>query len=467
MSSPRSPQSAVLGPERGWRILFLTPQLPSPTRQGAAIRNWNLMVQLAKTHRLDLITFGQPGESVGPRAGQAQVSVPWQQIVSVPAPRRSTGRRLNTLLLSSQPDMADRLWSPRFLRQLAELVSHERYDIIQCEGIELARYLLLIARHRLPDYNPLLVFDDHNAEYLLQRRAAQTDLRRSRGWLAGSYSAVQQGRLRRFEARAMEVADLTLCVSAADAAALQPLAPDRPLIVAPNGVDAAYYSSEGIPRERPRFDVIFSGTLDYRPNIDAVNWFVAEVWPLLKGAQDSGREKPLRLALIGRNPPQEITRLVQHPGVTVTGSVADDRPYFAGATVYVLPMRYGGGVRLKLLNALAMGCAVVSTTAGAEGLDVRHEEHLLIADGAVDFAAAVGRLLNDDALRARLGASGRTFVREHYDWASITARIVEGYDAAFAMRAAPLPGPLLSPVAEDQTDESLPTPSITPEAESQ
>jgi glycosyltransferase involved in cell wall biosynthesis len=448
MNQVRSTQHPAPSPGDGRRILFLTPQLPSPTRQGAAIRNWNLMVQLARTHRLDLLTFGHPGESPGPRPGQGRTSAPWQQIVSVPAPRRAVGRRLKTLLLSGQPDMADRLWSPLFLRQLAALLSQERYDIVQGEGIELARYLLLIARYRLPDYNPLLVFDDHNAEYLLQRRAAQTDLRRSRGWTAGLYSAIQQGRLRRFEARAMATADLTLCVSEADAAALQPLAPHRPLVVAPNGVDATYYSPEGIPRERPRFDVIFSGTLDYRPNVDAVNWFVGAVWPLLKGAQDPRRERPLRLALVGRNPLHEVTRLVQQPGITVTGSVADDRPYFAGATVYILPMRYGGGVRLKLLNALAMGCAVVSTTAGAEGLAVRDGEHLLIADGAADFAAAVGRLLDDAALRARLGAAGRAFVRDNYDWASIAARIVAGYAAAFALRLAPPPASVAVPASD-------------------
>ncbi len=439
---------------RDLRLLFLTPQWPSPTRQGAAIRNWNLMVQLAKIHRLDLLTFGETAEGRGARDAAKQGGVPWQRIVSVPTPRRPPTQRLKHLILSGQPDMAGRLWSPGFLRQLAALLSNERYDLIQVEGIEMARYLLLIARHHLPDYNPVLVFDDHNAEWLLQRRAAQTDLRRPRRWHAGLYSNVQQGRLRRFEARTMATADLTLCVSEEDATALRPLAPGRPLLVAPNGVDTAYYSPEGLPRERPRFDVIFSGTLDYRPNVDAVRWFVGEVWPSLKAAQDPGRERPLRLALIGRDPAQEVTRLVQVPGVTVTGSVADDRPYFAGATVYILPMRYGGGVRLKLLNALAMGCAVVSTTAGAEGIAVRDGEHLLLADDATAFAAAIGRLLGDAELRARLASTGRAFVRERYDWASIAARVASGYDAAFARRAAP-PPPL--PTGSEATPEP-PTP---------
>jgi len=432
----------------GNRLLFLTPQLPSPTRQGAAIRNWNLMVELTKTYQIDLLTFADPGEEdIAPPQGAA---VPWHRLVRVPTPRRTVFRRLKVLVTSPHPDMADRLWSVPYLRQLSALLARERYDIVQTEGIELARYLLLIARYRLPDYNPLLVFDDHNAEWLLQRRAAWTDLRRPPRWPVALYSAIQQRRLRRFEARTLEAADLTVCVSPADGAVLQPLAPARLLIVAPNGADTAYYSPERIPRERPRFDVIFSGTLDYRPNIDAAVWFVTEVWPIVTRRPADRRGRTPRLALIGRNPPQAVTRLVLNQGVTVTGSVADDRPYFAGATVYALPMRYGGGSRLKLLNALAMGCAVVSTTAGAEGVAVRHDQHLLIADSAADFAAAITRLLADAELRARLGVAGQDFVREQYGWAGIVDRLRQGYAAAFAARqeVAIAPPPALSSVAE-------------------
>lgn len=420
------------------RLLALTPQVPNPTQQGAAIRNWNLLVHLARAYAVDVLAFGNPGDAAGARSRAGRPGEPWQRLITVPPPRRATGRRLANLFLSGLPDMADRLWSPAYTAQLAELLRREPYAAIQGEGIELARYLHLIARHRPPGGGPLLVFDDHNAEYVLQQRAARNDLRLGRSALAGAYSAVQWRRLRHFEARTMDLCDLTLCVSAADAAALAAIAPDRPLVVAPNGVDVAYYAPEGLPRERPRFDVIFSGTMDYRPNIDAVHWLVGAVWPLVKAAQDPGRDRPLRLGLIGRNPPPEVTALVRHPGVTVTGSVADDRPYFAGATVYTVPMRYGGGVRLKLLNALAMGCATVSTTAGIEGVGVRDGEHLLVADRAEEFAAAIGRLLDDGALRARLGAAGRAFVREEFDWASIAGRVIAGYDAALALRAAAL-----------------------------
>lgn len=420
------------------RLLALTPQIPNPTQQGAAIRNWNLLTHLAQRFAIDVLTFGNPGDGEGSRQRVGQPHEPWERLYTVPPPVRSGWRRAGTFFLSGQPDMADRLWSPAYVAQLADVLRREPYEVIQAEGIEMARYLHLIARHRPAEGGPLLIFDDHNAEYVLQQRAAHNDLRRPTKFVAGAYSAIQWRRLRHFEAETMAISDLTLCVSEIDAAVLQPLAPDRPLIVAPNGVDIGYYSQEGLPRERPRFDVIFSGTMDYRPNIDAVHWLVGEVWPLVKRDYEPARERPLRLALIGRNPPPEITGLVRHAGVNVTGSVADDRPYFGGATVYVVPMRYGGGVRLKLLNALAMGCAIVSTTAGIEGVGVRHEEHLLVADTAEEFAAAIGRLINDPALRTRLSAAGRAFVREQFDWSAITARVLAGYEGVRAIRTSPV-----------------------------
>jgi polysaccharide biosynthesis protein PslH len=436
------------------RILVLTPQPPNRTRQGAAIRNWNLLVYLAERYDLDLLTFGNPGALLTPQQAAGQADEPWRTVVTVPAPRRTIVRRARTMLFSRQPDLADRVWSPLFVRQLAALLRRERYDIVQGEGIELARYLHLIARARPAEARPLIVFDDHNAEYVLQQRAALTDLHTARTWLKGLYSLIQWRRLRRFERDTMRLANLTACVSDADAAALQLLEPGRPLIVAPNGVDTTYYARDAIPwdqdRDLPRFDLLFSGTLDYRPNIDAVEWFVGAVWPLLVN-----HDRPRRLALVGRNPVPEITRMVLRPGVTVTGSVADDRPYFAGATVYVLPMRYGGGVRLKLLNALAMGCAVVSTPAGAEGIAVRDGEHLLIANNASDFAAAVNRLLGDAALRAQLGAAGRAYVQQHFDWASIVARLEAGYEAAFAIRSSPPATPPLVPPPDPPVLEPL------------
>lgn len=406
-------------------MLMLTPQVPHPSRQGAAIRNWNLCAELSKRHTVDVLSFSS--SETDPAGTKPSSGTPWHTLTAVAAPRRSRARRLHTLALSRHADMADRLWSPRFLKAFTALLGARHYDIVQAEGIELGRYLL--AQPRSPSLSSLLVFDDHNAEHLLQLRAARASAHDARQWPLTAYSLLQAYRLRALEGRLLARCDTTLCVSREDAAALRRLAPAAPLVVAPNGVDAIYYAPQEPPAQLAKIDLLFSGTLDYRPNVDAIDWFARQVWPRLRP-----RFPELRVALVGRNPALPVRDLARQHGFLVTGAVDDDRPYYAAASVYMLPMRFGGGVRLKLLNALAMECAVVTTSAGREGTAAMDGTHLLVADAPADFAAQVDRLLGDARLRARLGAEGRAYVRQHHNWADAAARVEAGYSRAFNRR---------------------------------
>lgn len=407
------------------RILFLTPQPPDPARQGAAIRNWNLCVELAKRHEIDLLSFTAPDAPASDLG--ADRGAPWASVTTVPAPARSRARRFGVLARTRHADMADRLWSPRFLDALTALLDQRSYDVVQAEGIELGRYLLALRHNR--DRGPLLAFDDHNAEHLLQRRAAKASSRHPRQWPLAAYSLVQAARLRGLERRLLRRCDVTFCVSPDDAAALRRLDPRTAPVVAPNGVDTEYFAPQAGPPDGPRIDLLFSGTLDYRPNVDAIAWFAKRVWPRL-AAQRPG----LHVALVGRSPAPAVRDIARQYGFLVTGAVADDRPYFAAATVYLLPMRFGGGVRLKLLNALAMGRAVVTTSAGREGTRVEDAVHVLVADDPASFAAAVEQLLDDAALRARLGAAGRDYVRARHHWPTIVNQIEAGYAQAALRR---------------------------------
>jgi glycosyltransferase involved in cell wall biosynthesis len=279
------------------------------------------------------------------------------------------------------------------------------------------------------------VLDEFNAEYVLQRRAYQTDARAPLRWPQAAYSAVQWWRLRRFERAVCQAVDGLVCVSPDDAAALALLAPSpRPTII-PNGVDTDRYApvapdAAGLPR----FDVVFSGTLDYRPNVDAALWLGRQVWPLLRA-----RHPTLTLGLVGQRPAPAVRALGGVPGIMVTGPVPDDRPYLWGATLYAVPMRYGGGIRLKLLNALAAGCPVLTTTMGAEGLPVVHGRDLLIADRPEQWVRGVTRLLTEPELRARLRAGGRAFVEAHYQWRDLVQGFGPVYAAALAGRGQPTP----------------------------
>ena len=415
---------------RAERILILTPQFPYPPHQGTTIRNYNLIKGLAQRHDVHLLSFGEPQAGRGTPLDGLCRSV---QIVR--APQRSTRQRLRGLLLSRLPDMAQRLPSAQFRAALAATLERERPTVVEVEGIELAPYLFQAAAQRAGRDRPLLVFDEHNAEYVLQQRAFETDLgqiwpprRAAVRRLAGAvYSLVQWRRLRRYELRACRTADRVVAVSDVDAGVLRRLDPGLEPVVVPNGVDMAFYAESPPPlpegEEGPdAADLVFVGKMDFRPNVDAVLWFAAEVLPLIR------RQAPeTRFWIVGQNPHARLAPLADEPGVQVTGWVEDQRPYIAAAGVYVIPLRIGGGTRLKVLEAMAMSKAIVSTALGCEGFDLVAGQELIVADKPVAFADAVLALLGDPARRERLGRAARRFAGSRYDWSTIVPKLERVY----------------------------------------
>ena len=313
-----------------------------------------------------------------------------------------------------------RLWSPEFRRQLAAWLRDGAYDVIQVEGLELARYVLNSDRGQ-----GRIVFDDHNAEYLLQKRIAEAEIA-ARGWNAGAvYSSIQWRKLRRFERQVCQQADRVVCVSEADADAVQQLDPALQPHVIPNGVDTEFYRREAVtPLELPPHSLIFTGTMDFRPNVDAMVWFVQDVLPLVKRAVPD-----VHLYIVGQRPHARLEALRADPAITITGAVEDTRPYTSAAEVYVVPLRMGGGTRLKLLEALALQTPIVSTTLGAEGFPVTSGQELLLADEPSGFARAIVELLADRDRAQALGTAGRAFAVEHYDWRQIVPKFEEVYGA--------------------------------------
>jgi glycosyltransferase involved in cell wall biosynthesis len=295
-------------------------------------------------------------------------------------------------------------------------------------------------------HSPLLVLDQFNAEYVLQKRAALTSLRgmldqsaiynpstalrtglksAMKGLAGGGYSLAQWLKLARYERAVMYGADGVAAVSEEDQRMLLRLQPAARIGVVPNGVDTAHFSRSALVGERggplslAANTLVFSGTLDFRPNVDAVLWFAREALPRIRAQRHD-----VRLLVVGKRPAPALRALAKQGLLTLTGEVPDARPYIAGAAVYVVPMRIGGGVRLKLLEALALEVPVVSTTMGAEGVaGLRADEHCLLADDPSDFAIAVLRLLDDPVLGRRLGAAGRELARERYDWTAIVPRL--------------------------------------------
>jgi len=392
------------------RLLLLTPQLPYPPHQGASLRNFNLIVQLARRHRVCLLSFLEPDQSLD-GAGPLLDVCEW--VDTLPVPRRSATLRLRQMLTTRRPDMAWRLWSPAFRDRLAMRLAESAFDGVQIEGIELAPYLPTI---RMSRPRPLIVYEDHNAEWVLQKRACLSDLRIPPRWPAAAYSFVQWMRLKGYEADVCRRADRIVAVSEADRDAIRAIAPEVEVTIVPNGVDLDEYTDYDGPVQP--FDLVFTGKMDFRPNVDAMLWFGQEVMPLIR------RQHPqVRLAIVGQRPHPRLASLRDVAGVTITGWVADMRPYIAGATVYVAPLRVGGGTRLKLLQAMAMEAAIVATSLGAEGFPVTHNRELLLADTPGDFAQAALALLDDPERRTCLGAAARRFAEATYGWDMLVPKL--------------------------------------------
>jgi polysaccharide biosynthesis protein PslH len=393
------------------KLLVLLPQWPDPPRQGAAIRNLPITEFLARRHEVTLLTFAPEGgdvyrERLGARC-HAEV---------LPRPTRTRGERLRTLLASRQPDMALRLRSERMRERVRELCRREGFDAVHAGGIEMAPCGLLA----LESGCRAMTYDAHNAEYALQRRVFATDARDLRRLPQALYSLVQWRRLRRFEAEVCLRSEHILAVSEPDRAALARLAlpAAHRIAVLPNGVDTGYWSPSatfGDSGPTPGEDaLVFDGSMDFRPNVDAVIWFASEVWPLIRRARPEAR-----FYVVGRNPALQVRGLAGLPGVTVTGAVEDPRPWVARAAVYVVPMRMGGGVRLKLLQAMAMQRAIVSTPMGAEGVAVKHGRELLLAASPEAFARSALGLMLDPERRADLGRAARELVVSRYEWTAL------------------------------------------------
>ncbi len=399
------------------KLLFLLPSLPCPPASGARIRNLGLISLATRRHQVDAIAFGRPDD----RTENLDRLVRRAWLVPEP-PARSTAARLAGMFGSPLPDVAQRRWSPAFARQLQEALASERYDAVQAEGIEMARYLHLATRDA--GSRPRLVYDAHNAELLLQRRAFESALgaRDLRRVPAAAYSLVQWRRLERFEGRVVRGSDLTLAVSYHDANQLSALAGPRARVrVVTNGIDVARYPyREPCATDDP--NLLFLGTLDYRPNAEALAWFLARVFPSLQLPR-------VRLFVVGHNPPAWLVRMGQRDDrIAVVGPVDDERPYLARGAALVLPLLVGGGSRLKALVAFASGLPVVSTRLGMEGLDVEPGEDFVRADRPDEWAEALARLLGTHAERRRIAANARSRVERTYDWHAIAPTL----DAAYA-----------------------------------
>ena len=391
-------------------ILIITPQIPYPPQQGASLRNWHIIRSLAQNHTVSLLSFQEPDQETDPSVIQLLYST-CENATFIPTPDHTIGRRLTHLVTSPYPDMGHRLQSDPFTAALQTLLTDHAFDIVQIEGIELARTIDTIRQH---SPHSKIIFDNHNAETALQQRTFLTDIKQPRRWVGAAYSAVQVLKLGRFERWACQTADGVTAVSATDASLLDQLR-QRPPRTAPipNTIDITHYTPPTTDAPLPRHDLVFTGKMDYRPNVDAMIWFTSEIWPKLRQTFPD-----LTLAIVGQKPHARLKPLADEPGITLTGFVPDVKPYLYGATAVVMPLRMGSGTRLKLLEAMAAHKPIVSTTIGAEGFPITSGKELILADTTADTISLITQLLQSPSQQKHLIQHAAQFVKQ-YDWHAV------------------------------------------------
>jgi polysaccharide biosynthesis protein PslH len=388
------------------KILWVKSDFLHPTRGGGQIRTLETLKRLRQRHEIHFAALDLPQPGFGLQRTSEYCTKAYA--VSHPVPRKSGPRYWAELAAgpwASMPLPMLRYRSRALLRLVEMLTRLEKFDAIVCD--------FLASAANVPELGNAVLFQ-HNVESMIWQRHtehAPTPWHRA-------YSRCQYEHMLRYEAEVCRAAKKIIAVSGADADAMHSLYGATGVCSVPTGVDITYFGPPSAAA--PEQDLVFLGAMDWRPNIDGLNWFVASVLPLIR------RRRPdCSLTVVGRCPTAQVRRLAQSDRrIHITGTVDDVRPYLWKSAVSIVPLRIGGGTRLKIYEAMAANIPVVSTSMGAEGLDIRDGENIAIADSAPEFAQACLALLDDAGARGRMAATAREMIAACYSW-EVVARKFE------------------------------------------
>jgi polysaccharide biosynthesis protein PslH len=393
------------------RLLFLCQTLPFPPTGGAKIRAYHVLRLLSGTFDVTALCFyrWKAGRLEQDIASSVQALQRFGMVEAFPIPQEHSRWRLisdhGRSVAFGRTYTAYAYASAAFTDRLNELLRTQEFDLVHADSLDLSGYFPMLKD--LP-----IVCTHHDVQSdLLRRRAMQES-----GWRR-RYVAHQARLMEREERYWCPRVTLNVNVSPRDAQAMAQLAADARFAVVPNGVDLEYFK----PEPNPGTGAVFVGGTTWFPNRDALQYFHADILPRLR---DAGERAPV--TWVGRATKREREQY-SADGLELTGFVEDIRPYVHGAACYIVPLRVGGGTRIKILDAWAMGKAVVSTSVGCEGLNAIDGQNILVRDTPGEFCDAICQVLNDSELRNRLGRAGRTTVEETYGWQAIGERMVAEY----------------------------------------
>ena len=371
-----------------------------PPDTGGKIRSYNILRQLARQHSITFFSFYA---AHNPDV-HAELKHMFDRVVTmplrIPAPKSFAEMCDYAIrLFSSEPYGITKYCRPEVRRRLRSLLEEENYDVILCDFMAVAGVIPWDCA------TPKVLFT-HNVEATIWRR--HYEVASNVIWKAISWQ--EWRKMEAAERRYLRLADRVLAVSETDRDAFAAFLNAEKLTVIPTGVDVEYF--QPLPGEETANSLVFTGSMDWLPNEDAIFYFTDAILPLIRE-----HSPEVFLDVVGRNPSRKLQALAEsEKSIRLTGWVDDIRPFVGRGSVCIVPLRIGGGTRLKIFEAMAMGKAVVSTSVGAEGLAVRSGENIVLADTPNDFAQAVISLLRDPGRRQQLGAAARTLVQKHYSW---------------------------------------------------
>ncbi|MDO9234428.1 MAG: glycosyltransferase family 4 protein [Aquabacterium sp.] len=393
------------------KILIVTTKSPYPLFEGRALRTYNLLKQAAGEHEIHLLSFVQTQEDLdGIEHMRSICKVVEYEKLYFGGAKMQILKDAVCELFSAAPLPIIKYRTAGMRARLKRLMAEHHYDLVHLDMLHLGEYIDLCG-------NTPVVLIEHNVEHVILDRRADNETRP----LHRAYLRYQARKLKSYEASACLRADHVVAVSELDAQHLRDIAPGAQVSTVPNGVNTSYFAAQDTPI-KPH-NLVFVGGFTWFPNLDAIRYFCEDILPLLVKAVPD-----LRLTVIGKQPDTPVVdEIARHPHVHLTGQVDDIRPYVDEAAAYIVPLRIGGGTRLKILDALSMGKAIISTSVGCEGLAVEDGQTIVIADTPETFSQAIVRVLNNPDEARAIGQRGRTLVEQRYDWAAVAKGLMAIY----------------------------------------
>jgi len=405
------------------KILFLTQIVPFPPDAGPRVKTWSVLRSLvAQGHFVNLLSFVRPEEtSYLPALEKICNSV---YSVAIRRSRLADVGYMIRSYVTGRPFLVERDDLRPMQELVNDLVKQDEYDFIHADQLTMVQFALRAAKQA--NKKPKVIFDAHNAVWTIVER-----MRSNTNWLLKLILRIEAKRVKYYEGELLKRVDHVLVVTDADRVGLEEafriskIREDEkaaPITVVPIATDTV--NLRPIKREPTSKNIVTLGTLHYPPNADGIRWFLNEVFPLIRQ-----RVPDATLTIIGKNPPKDFLNYAAHNSTTVevTGYVPELAPYLQQSALMVVPVRAGGGMRVRILEAFAYAMPVVTTAVGLEGIHAEPKRDVLVADTAIDFAECVIELLNDTRLQEKLSLNGRSLAEKKYDWQKVLSAMKPVY----------------------------------------